>query len=421
MRAKPLIALVCGAEVAGMAAYAGFVAQLPLLSAEWDLTASLAGWVSGAFYAGYALAVPILVTLTDRTDPLRVYLPSMLATALGALGFALLAGGFWSALLFQTIMGAGLAGTYMPGLRLLTDRLEGPAQSRAVAVYTSSYAIGTGLSFALVGFISAWLGWRWAFGLAAAGPVAAFAVIGLRFRKAPCSRPAAVSEPGRFAFGAVLRNRAIIARAVAYGAHNFELFGLWSWAVAFLTFAYALRPGEPLQIEPTLVAAMLTLLLLPASVGGNELALRTGRRRWIVGVMIGSAALAQFVGFVAGAVASSALVALCLLYGLTVAAESGALTASVVAAGDPRQRGAIMAVYSTVGFAGAFAGPLVFGWVLGGFGADSATGWGAAFAAMGLGALAGPAALLLIDRGRGDELPRAINALPQVRVKGTAE
>ncbi|MBK5959474.1 hypothetical protein CCR97_14840 [Rhodoplanes elegans] len=406
IRVKPLITLVCAAEIAGMAAYAGFVAQLPLLSAAWDLTASHAGWVSGAFYAGYGLAVPILVTRTDRTDPLRVYLPSMLATAAGALGFALLADGFWSALLFQVIMGAGLAGTYMPGLRLLTDRLDGAAQSRAVALYTSSYAIGTGFSFAMIGVLSTWLGWRWAFGLAAIGPVTAAITVAMVFRGQARRRTAAPQDPGRQQFGAVLRDRAVMARAVAYGAHNFELFGLWSWAVAFLTFAYALRPGDPLQIEPTLVAAVLTLLLLPASVGGNELALRIGRRRWIVSVMIGSAALAPVVGFAAGEVVSAALIALCLVYGVAVAAESGALTSSVVATGATRQRGAIMAVYSMVGFAGAFAGPLVFGWVLGGVGAGTGAGWGAAFAAMGLGALVGPAVLLLVDR-RGGDRPRS--------------
>lgn len=307
MTARQLIALVCVAEVIGMVAYAGFVAQLPLLSTTWHLTTSDAGWVSGAFYAGYALAVPVLVSLTDRTNPLHVYLPSMLATALGALGFALLAAGFWSAIAFQALMGAGLAGTYMPGLRLLTDRLEGAAQSRAIAFYTSSYAIGTGVSFALIGVLSAWLGWRGTFGIAAVGPIAAFALIWVFIRKRRDAVTSDATVPDRPEFGPVLRDRAVVARAIAYGAHNFELFGLWSWVVAFLTFAYSQRPGDPFQIEPTLIAAMLTLLLLPASVGGNELALKIGNRRWIVAVMIGSAALAPAVGFVAGTIASLAV------------------------------------------------------------------------------------------------------------------
>ena len=48
-----------------------------------------------------------------------------IVAACGAL-FSFLAGGFWSALLCQALIGIGLAGTYIPGMKALTDRLEGP-------------------------------------------------------------------------------------------------------------------------------------------------------------------------------------------------------------------------------------------------------------------------------------------------------
>ena len=50
--------------------------------------------------------------------------------ACGAL-FSFLAGGFWSALLCQALIGVRLAGTYIPGMKALTDRLEGPWQAAA--------------------------------------------------------------------------------------------------------------------------------------------------------------------------------------------------------------------------------------------------------------------------------------------------
>nr|WP_313521615.1 hypothetical protein [Brevundimonas diminuta] len=67
MAASRMIAVVCLAEVLGMAAYAGFAANLPALSLVWSLSAAEAGWVSGAFYGGYALSVPVLVSLRLRT------------------------------------------------------------------------------------------------------------------------------------------------------------------------------------------------------------------------------------------------------------------------------------------------------------------------------------------------------------------
>jgi MFS family permease len=64
-----------------------------------------------------------------------------LLSALGALCFALFTQGLWSALLFQFLIGAGLGGTYMPGMKTLTDPLEGAAQARATAFYAASFGV----------------------------------------------------------------------------------------------------------------------------------------------------------------------------------------------------------------------------------------------------------------------------------------
>jgi MFS family permease len=126
-----LIFLMCLAEVVGMAGFAAFPALLPTFLDEWKLSNTAAGWISGIFFAGYVGLVPVLVSLTDRLDPRRIYLASMVLTVAAALGFALLAEGFWSALVFRVLAGIGLAGTYMPGLKILSDRFAcWPARSR---------------------------------------------------------------------------------------------------------------------------------------------------------------------------------------------------------------------------------------------------------------------------------------------------
>ena len=61
--------------------------------------------------------------------------------------------------------------------------------------------------------------------------------------------------------------------------------------------------------------------------------------------------------------------------------DSSAITAGAIEAAAPGQRGATMAVHSFIGFAGAFAGPLVFGVVLDlAGGRESLLAWGLAFA-----------------------------------------
>src|SRR5258708_22011651 len=143
-----LVAVLCITSVLGMLGFSSFPALLPEFQRDWGLSNTEAGWISGIFYAGYVVAVPLLVGSTDRVDPRRIYLLSFLISAAAALGYALLADGFWSALSFRALAGVGLAGGYMPGLKLLTDRVGGARPSLYVALHTPRVSPGPPLSFA---------------------------------------------------------------------------------------------------------------------------------------------------------------------------------------------------------------------------------------------------------------------------------
>lgn len=65
-----------------------------------------------------------MVGLTDSYDLKKVYFISSLIGSIGLILFALFANGFYSALLMWSIVGAGFAGTYMPGLQILNERLD---------------------------------------------------------------------------------------------------------------------------------------------------------------------------------------------------------------------------------------------------------------------------------------------------------
>jgi hypothetical protein len=118
--------------------------------------------------------------------------------------------------------------------------------------------------------------------------------------------------------------------------------------VAFWSFVVARNGGASL-VGPVTVSVVVTVLSLPASVLGNEAALRYGRHRAITIVMLASAAVALAIGFSASA-SPLPLLALVLIYGLTVPADSGALTSGTTASAVPAFRGATLALHSTVGF-----------------------------------------------------------------------
>lgn len=382
-----------------MAGFATFPALLPTFVGVWQLTNTEAGWISGVYFAGYMGAVPVLVALTDRMDPRRIYLSSTGLGLLASLGYAVLADGFWSALLFRCLAGVGLAGTYMPGLKILSDNIEGVRQSRALSFYTSSFSIGAALSFVMAGEIASRLGWRWAFGAAVLGSLASLLVAGATM---PQTAPRAVhgAQGWLLDFRPVLRTREAMGYIVAYGAHIWEMFGQRSWIVAFLGFSLSEQQAvaSGWTIPATTVAALVNLVGVPASIAGNELAVNFGRARTITAIMIVSAALSCIIGFLSW-LPYGLLVCLCLLYGVFVYADSAAITAGAVLAAPAGYRGATMAVHSTLGFACGFLGPLFFGvvldWRLGG----NAAAWGLAFASLGLAAAVGPVALRLLGRG----------------------
>ena len=404
-----LILAMCLAEILGMTAFASFPALLPTFRHEWGLSNTESGWIGGVYFAGYLLAVPVLVSLTDRVDPRRIYLACMAISALAALGFALAAGDVASASLWRGLQGVGLAGTYMPGLKALADSVPARLQSRAVAFYTSSFGIGSSLSFVLAGEIAGLLDWRWAFGLSALGPLLAIPMVLTVLRPRP---PTPDGRPATrlLDFRPVFRNRRAIAFTLGYTVHNWELFGYRTWIVAFLVFAQSQQPDGAIGIAwaATTIAALVNLVGLPSSVLGNEAAHRFGRRPVLIAVMGASAVAGTVFGFSGMAAPFVLVVVLAFVYGVTVIADSATLTAGVVAAADPRYRGATMAVHSTIGFVGSFLGPLAFGAVLdAGGGETSGTAWGLAFASLGVVILIGPVLMMTMAR-RAEQDPAII-------------
>src|SRR5262245_414593 len=172
-----LIAWVCLAHVASMTGFAAYPALLPRLQGEWGMSNTEAGLVSGMFFAGYMAAVPVLTALTDRVDARRIYVASSLLAAAATASFAWLAGGAGSAGLLQLLVGVGIAGTYMPGLRALTDNTAGRMQARAVSFYTAFFGVGVSLSLLLASEAARRAGWQAAFLATALGPLAAAAIV----------------------------------------------------------------------------------------------------------------------------------------------------------------------------------------------------------------------------------------------------
>jgi len=393
MSANRTAVLMLAAHILSMLGFSTYAALLPELRALWGLSNAEAGIVGGAFFIGYVATVSYWTALTDRADGRRVYFTGSALALIGCAGFGLAATGFASAMLFQVLLGAGVAGTYMPGLRLLTDQASGTAQSRYVAFYTSFFGIGTALSLAFAGFVAQASGWRAAFVLSAAGPALSGLLVlwGVAPPARKAAAPVAFSLATLFPVGAwrrVLANRASAGYALGYGMHCLELFGSRTWLVAFLAFSAGLHaPGASFPWNVAVIAAVVNVAAVPASIVGNEIALRIGRRQWITLAMAASGLSGILLG-IAAPWHWMLVFAIMIVYAMLVMAESATLTAGMVAAAPADLRGAAMGLYSLVGFAGGMLGPVVFGVALDAAGgAAAARAWPIAYAAIGAGCI----------------------------------
>jgi MFS family permease len=257
IRPARLIFWFCAALVLNLTGFMTLAAVLPQLITNWSLTGTEAGWLGGIYFAGYVCAVPVLTTLTDRIDARRICLASALCAGAASIAFALLADGFWSALALRFLAGAGLGGTYMPGLKALTDRLPKSVEGRAVTYYSAVFALGTALSFLSGGEIAAAFGWRWAFAAAGVGCVIGFGIIVCVSGAVPIAVSAA--RAGLIgAFTIVFRNRQAMGYIMAFFGYAWEVFAFRVWVVAFVFYcvgksyrrgirAYPYHAGDPVR------------------------------------------------------------------------------------------------------------------------------------------------------------------------------
>ncbi|HEV2055912.1 MAG TPA: MFS transporter [Methylomirabilota bacterium] len=403
------LAAICASELGTLLVFSNFSALLPILQEDWGLSNSEAGLIVSFYQFGYIGAVMILATLTDYMPPRRIYLSSAFWTAAASLAFAFWAQGFLSAILLRGAVGFGLAGTYMPGMRMVAERFASGRRGFAMGCYIGSFTLGTSVSLLLTGWANGQWGWRWAFTLTAAGPLLAgligWLVLPRGMAAAPkhvpeAAKPGAASiNPGAASInkdrlGPVLKNRPAMRLITAYGAHAFELMGMRGWIVPFFTaslVASGTALAEANQRAALAASAVLAIGALPHPFTGL-VSDRFGRARPISVLMLLSAACSFAIGW-GLAWPFPALVALGLLYGVLITSESAIVSTGIADAAESTYLGRTMALQSTVGFTAGALSPWAVGLVL-----DWAPRWGASaeskwiwgFGLLGAVALLGP-------------------------------
>jgi MFS family permease len=156
-------------------------------------------------------------------------------------------------------------------------------------------------------------------------------------------------------------------------------------SVAYLAWLLRL-PTNHITLPPLgVISGVASLAGVPLSMVMAEVAARRGCRPVVAGICLVSVAVCAALSATAGG-SIWIVLSLLILVQITSFADVGALAGGLVAAADPPQRGAALALYAIAGFTTGFLGPVAVGHALDWFGGyNSPSGWRAGFVVIALG------------------------------------
>lgn len=386
--------------------FLSFAGALPLIKSEWQLSNSQAGVIQAAPQAGYIIAVLVLSSVTDYIPARRLIPACALWAGVANLGFALLASDMTSAIVWRALTGLGVAGIYMPGVRLISERVTAERRGGLVGMFVSAFTLGSAASIALGGSLSTALGWRTAFALLSAGPIIGALIF---WRAIPGMAPKldqqSVSD-SRPSISDVLRNRTALLTIATYSAHTWEVLAWRAWLPAFLTTAMMLA-GYGLHAATAAGASFAGVAILTGGVATavvGAISDRAGRSLTIIMVTSISLILMLSMGLVLGAPLILA-VSIAIIMAVAANADSAVISTTLTENVPSRYLGRSLAMYSFCGFSAGTLSPMLFGAALDYLNPVSASRgaaiplrWEGAFGVLALGSAVALASAILLHR-----------------------
>lgn len=342
-------------------------AVTPALKTSWDLSPLEQAWLTISVQLGFAAGAlaSAVWNLSDRWPAPRLLtacaLLGSLASAAIPLGisnvFARTQIGFITVLLLRALTGAMLAGVYPVGMKLMASWFR-RGRGLAIGIMVGALTVGSALPHLLrtlplddlATYVwPATAGARletWRLVLLAASSCAFVAALlgGIFLRTGPWLPKAATFDWSYFL--KVWQDEPLRRANLGYLGHMFELYAMWTWAPQLLRDSYE-RGG--LSLDSAYLASFATVAIGGLGcIAAGQLADRRGRCLTTILSLVISGGCA----LVAGSLVSypALLTIVCLLWGLSVIADSAQFSAAVSELCDPQYVGTALAIQTCTGF-----------------------------------------------------------------------
>jgi len=390
-QAKPAnLALITAAQVLALSLwFSGTAAGPGMLRAALSPIPGFQAWLTSSVQAGFVVGTLLsaVLSLPDRVDPRGLLAAASLAgAAVNALILLLPVGGP-ADIFARFLTGVALAGVYPVGMKLAAGWADRADTGLVVGLLVGGLTLGSAAPHLVNAFGG--LDWRVTLVSASAAAVLGAALI-LMVRLGPRHATAARFDPAAALL--LWRDRGTRLVTLGYLGHMWELYAMWAWIGAYLTASFAAhRAGDAAPGGAALATFAVIGVGSVGCVAAGLAADRVGRVEVTSIALAISGLCCLLAGPLFGA-HPAITVALCLVWGVAVVADSAQFSASVAELARPGLTGTMLTLQTCLGFALTLVSihltPVLM----------ARAGWGATFTVLAIGPALGIVAMQRLGR-----------------------
>lgn len=346
----PSLAVLAVAEVLALALWFSATAVVPALQAEHTLSAFQVAAFTSMVQIGFVVGTlgSAFLGLADRMDPRRFFMLSALVAGIANSGILIFDPGGVVVPVLRFVTGMCMAGIYPVGMKLASTWAR-PGARGDLGLLVGVLVGALNLGSASPHLINAMGGLDWRFTIVtttgaalAAAALIPLAGIGPNFAKAPPFNPRAALRG--------FTTPALRLANFGYLGHMWEIYAMWAWIVVFLHASFAVTMPDSQAAEWARLVAFATIAAgAIGSIGGGLVADRWGRTTLTIGALAISGSCALLVGMLFGG-PPWLMIALCLVWGVSVVADSAQFSASIAELSDRALVGTMLTVQTCAGF-----------------------------------------------------------------------